>query len=125
MNKQKYEQGKHECWLDTANFCGFSSRDTIKHSAFDAAFDRAYALGKQEKDPDAVISGWVCRDKEWNKNIFTSDLFLAMEKPKRDEGMGIWYDLGKYIPLNTELFPDLTWDDDPLEVEIIIKRKKK
>lgn len=50
MTDKEYEQEKHECWLDTANFCGFSTRDDIKHSAFDAAFDCAYALGKKEKD---------------------------------------------------------------------------
>lgn len=38
-------------------------------------------------DADAVIQGWVCRDKEWNKNIFLSDLFLAMQKPRRDGEM--------------------------------------
>lgn len=50
MNKQDYEQKKLECWLDAANFCGFSARDDIKHSTFDAAFDRAYALGKQKSE---------------------------------------------------------------------------
>lgn len=74
---------------------------------------------------DTVIQGWVCRDKEYNKSMFTSDLFLATMKPKRGKEMEMWYDLGKYIPLNTKLFPDLTWDDDPEPVEIIIKRKNK
>lgn len=84
-----------------------------------------FALGKQEKDADTVIQGWVCRDKYWQKDIFPSDLFLAMEKPKRNEEWKTWTDMGAYIPLNTELFPDLTWDSDPEPVEIIIKRKKK
>lgn len=73
---------------------------------------------------DTVIQGWVCRDKYWQKDLFASDLCLAMEKPKRDKEMGMWYDLGKYIPLSTDLFPDLTWDSEPEQVEIILKRKK-
>lgn len=71
-----------------------------------------------------VIQGWVCRDKVWDKELFASDLYLSAEKPKRDEYCGVWTIMGAYMPLNTELFPDLTWESDPLEVEIIIKRKK-
>ena len=77
------------------------------------------------KDADTVIQGWVCRDKYWQKDIFPSDLFLAMEKPQRNEEWKAWTDMGANIPLNTELFPDLTWSDEPQECEIIIKRKKK
>lgn len=29
------------------------------------------------------------------------------------------------LSLDPSLFPDLTWDDDSIEVELIIKRKKK
>ena len=76
------------------------------------------------KDADTVIQGWVCRDKYWQKDIFPSDLFLAMEKPQRNEEWKAWTDMGANIPLNTELFPDLTWESDPEPVEIIIKRKK-
>lgn len=83
-------------------------------------------LSKQEKDAeDTVIQGWVCRDKEWDKVLFASDLYLSAKKPKRDEYCGAWCNMVSYMPLKTELFPNLTWDDDPIEVEIIIKRKKK
>lgn len=80
--------------------------------------------GKQEKDTVTVIQGWVCRDKELDKSLFASDLYLSAEKPKRDEYCGAWTNMGAYMPLNTELFPDLTWDSDPLEVEIVIKRNE-
>lgn len=178
MNKEEYKHKKRECWLDTANYCGFTPTNSTILSAFNSAFDLAYALGKQtetitqeeiekawqkyaqeiglpdslnyatkpmieiaikqafkagtsltlgkqEKDAETVIQGWVCRDKYWQKDIFPSDLFLAMEKPKRNEEWKTWTDLGAYIPLNTQLFPDHTWDSDPIEVELIIKRKKK
>lgn len=82
-------------------------------------------LGKPKKDADTVIQGWVSRDKEWDKDLFDSDLYLSAEKPKRDEYCGAWTNMGANIPLNTNLFPDLTWSDEPQEVELIIKRKKK
>lgn len=96
-------------------------RDIAKSSYLQGAQD---FLGKQEKDADIVISGWVCRDKEWDKVLFESDLYLGMEKPKRVEYCGTWCYMGAHISLNTELFPDLTWDSEPEEVEIIIRRKK-
>lgn len=126
--QQDYKSSELECW------CDFCNTEIARKNSFDRAlvkaannfaFFRGYRFGKHEKDAYAVIQGWVCRDKKGDKSKFISDLSLATMKPKRGKEMEMWYDLGKYIPLNTNLFPDLTWDDDPIEVEIIIKRKKK
>ena len=93
----------------------------------ECAFEDGYTAAEQSMtDSEAtVIQGWVCRDKEWDKVLFASDLYLSAKKPKRDEYCGAWCNMVSYMPLKTELFPNLTWDDDPIEVEIIIKRKKK
>lgn len=50
MNKQKYEQKKHECWeeylnTETPQLAAWNKRHAKE--AFDSAFDRAYALGEQ------------------------------------------------------------------------------
>lgn len=50
--------------------------------------------------------------------------FLVLEKPTRVVEWGKWCDCGDYIELDSNLFPDLTWDDDPIEVEIIIKKEE-
>lgn len=43
-------------------------------------------------------------------------------KPERRKLMGDW--IGRpSMALDSNLFPDLTWDDDPIEVELTIKRK--
>lgn len=186
MNKQEYDQQKRECWEE------FCQHIVDEEEAFYNMFDRAYALGKQEKDveetpiterlyeeeksqleclyyylnraadkqenesvsvailfetmerledmfgvdlltnghgktkpkdADTVIQGWVCRDKVRNEP-FTSDLFIVLEKPTRVEEWGKWCDCGDYIELDSTLFPDLTWDDEPEQIEIILKRKK-
>ena len=135
--------------FDHAFKCGYSldkeketiSQEEIEDAAKDYAYDidgsdwgrqRArdgfvdganFALGKQEKGADTVIQGWVCRDKVINEP-FTSDLFLAFDEPTRIEEWGKWGDMGDYIELDSSLFPDLTWDSDPLEVELVIKRKR-
>lgn len=68
-------------------------------------------LGKQEKDTDTVLQGWVARDKD-------GEIYLYEDKPVQcsDEWAG---------RLHPEFdFQKLRWPSDPIEVEIIIKRKK-
>lgn len=81
-----------------------------------------FALGKQEKDAETVISGWGARDKDGLLNFF-----YGGSVPYRNENDGDWNTLcGRVLEwLPKDLFPDLTWESDPLEVELIIKRKKK
>lgn len=126
MNNQEYEQKKCKCWKDftDAVFNGNTSYSTC--SALDFAFDYAYSLGKQEtkqeikQETDAeetVISGWVARDSDGN-------LFMYSIKPERHEVLQVWIGRHTDCSMCNNLFPDLTWDDDPIEVELIIKRKK-
>ena len=122
MENKEYEHEKQECWLDTANYCGFTPTDSAKRSAFNSAFDRAYALGKQEKDADTVIQGWVARD-----NGGFISLFLYRPDRVIHNDLGFWghNDGSDEIDLPRSSFSDLTWDSDPLPVEIIIKRKNR
>lgn len=82
-----------------------------------AWYDGYTALGKQENDANTVISGWVARDKDGH-------LFMYCTKPERNENLQVW--MGRYADfcLRDILFPDLTWDDEPIEVGIIIKQKR-
>lgn len=63
MTPQDYEQKKRECW---ENFCkdnGIVQEVNISvFDAFNQIFDRAYALGKQEKDAEKKTSALT--DKE-------------------------------------------------------------
>lgn len=126
MKEQDYENKKRECWLNTANHCGFAPANRLVRTAFDSAFDCAYQLGKQGKDADTVIAGWVARNRY-------NELYLYTKKPHRincgivfGEHTDAWgSDDLSFFPLDKELFPDITWDNEPEPVEIIIKRKKK
>lgn len=69
-------------------------------------------------DADTVIQGWVARDDDGQL------LYLYDSMPTR--GINMWNDHGSLLThLDDNLFPDLTWESEPIEVEIIIKRKKK
>lgn len=187
MTQQEYEHKKVDCWNEL--FAANPTRCDI--DAFDAIFDRAYALGKQEKDAentpiserlapeeksqlegiyyylkraadkqenesvsvavlfevmerledifsidlltnghgklapndaDTVIQGWVARDED-------GALCIYEYKPKRVYDTwaheNVW--IGEILLSNvhTKPFFNLTWESDPQEVEITIKRKKK
>lgn len=77
---------------------------------------------KQESKQETVIQGWVVRDKDGTLN-----LFYGSDKPIKRGQDEYWSVVAgavfEYLP--REMFPDLSWSDEPQEVEIIIKRKKK
>lgn len=109
---------------------GFADREyEIGQVDWDALYKGYYhgmkdSLRKQEKDTaDTVISGWVARDGNGPNDL---GLRVYSVKPKRMEGLKRWNGNGeKSTLIDSSLFPDLTWDDDPIEAELIIKRKKK
>lgn len=85
--------------------------------------NRFYQTSDLDFNVDAegsVISGWVCRDN----NSLNAQVLIG-DKPKRTGYNYFENKSADCITLPKGSFPDLTWDDDPIEVEIIIKRKKK
>lgn len=54
---------------------------------------------------------WVARDKN-------GELYLYNEKPERYNDSGVWCACGICSKSDNNLFPGLTWEDDPIEVEI-------
>lgn len=68
----------------------------------------------------AVLVGWICRDN----NSLNAQVLIG-DKPKRT-GFGFWEnESADCITLPTDSFPSLTWESDPIEVELTIKLKKK
>lgn len=97
-------------YIRTNPFVNFRTATTARESFVDGA---NFALGKQEIKQETVISGWVARD-------FDGDVFLYQNEPDRNEIAWNGYMMHS-LPVDS--FPDLTWDDDPIEVELTIKRK--
>lgn len=161
MTDKEYQDKRRECWDEykRTNLDGEVQWQPVsRYDVFCAAFDRAYALGKetisqeeiekaaleyserlgknrdltwndaeygfitgaqfalgkQENDADTVIQGWVARDK---------GRFLGLYPWQPKRGDMAWL-CGSCLALPINTFPDLTWESDPEEVEIIIKRKK-
>lgn len=71
-------------------------------------------MTKEEK-----IKAWVARDK-WYDGLS----IYSVAKPERESGF--WSNDGNKgasrMFINKELFPKLRWEDEPIEVELIIRR---
>lgn len=67
-----------------------------------------------------TFSGWLARDSREDP-VFGLGLFLHHTKPIRD--IDSWSGLTIMMPLPWDSFPGLKWEDEPIEVEIIIKQK--
>lgn len=119
MIQSEYNQKKRECWDEIAAEVAVEPQNLLCKAIAYIAFGRAYALGKQEKDAeDIVIQGWVSRDKD-------GALIFWESKPQRNNITNDEWGMANGIMLLPyKLFPDLTWDSDPEEVELIIKKKE-
>lgn len=63
-----------------------------------------------------VLRGWVARD-------MNNDLHYFKVKPSRSVNDIKWWDRDYIsISIDRELFEKLTWEDDPIEVELMINR---
>lgn len=89
-------------------------------------FDETWDINKQYREPYIKalkeieslpkIKGWVTRDlgNEIESNLFT-------EKPIRGE-FNWFVSNGDIIRLNRNIFPELKWEDEPIEVELLIRK---
>lgn len=71
-----------------------------------------------------TINGWVARDEYSGDE---GNLYIGMRRPRRIDnaapGFGMWCDYGEFMALPSEMFPDLKWEDEPIEVELTIRLK--
>ena len=68
-------------------------------------------MEKEKIKVNWTIQGWIARD---------SDLGLFSEKPSK--GNNLW--MGNLICLlPKEMCPELTWESEPIEVDITFKKK--
>lgn len=65
------------------------------------------------------IKGWVARDKNVD-GFWGNGLILHACKPYRDGNE--WSSKTIAMHLRNDFFPELTWEDEPIEVELTIKK---
>lgn len=69
---------------------------------------------QSEKKPEVKLTGWVARDKN-------GEIYVYGDYPEKDSERPIWIGSNS-INLYQESFPNLKWEDEPMEVEITIRK---
>lgn len=54
---------------------------------------------------------WAARDQNGNLTLFS-------QKPSRFSTQPIWISMGEEMYLDSKLFPNLKWEDEPISVEL-------
>lgn len=82
MTQTDYEQKKCECWEEYTRKCVHEGKSA--YGAFNFAFDRAYALGKQEKDADTLLWSRLTEDekREMQCRYHTNECVLRDHKKR-------------------------------------------
>ena len=70
---------------------------------------------------EVILHGWVARDKQ-SSYLDRTDLYIGKERPKREEKAGV-FGFNNCLALPKELFPEITWESGPKEVDVIIRPK--
>lgn len=130
MDKTITQEEIEKAWQDYAKEIGLpESLNYATKSMIEIAIKQAFKAGakingKQENDAeDTVIQGWVARNGSGPNDL---GLHVYSVKPDRMKNRREWNGHGEMSYLiDCRLFTDLTWESDPIKVEIIIKRKKK
>ena len=68
---------------------------------------------------EKILQGYIARDKN-------GKLILGRRKPTREYRTDSWWGYGQcMVLLDAGLFPDITWENEPVEVEIKLSIKNK
>lgn len=103
-----YDRNVHDN-IDCNRDNGYKTYEKALSAGISAVLNLNFSVNSEE----TVISGWVARDK---------GRFLGLYPWQPKRGDVAWL-CGSCMVLPINTFPDLTWDDEPIEVELTIKRK--
>ena len=113
--------------VDSTPYFNMKTDEEYRRCLFDGKHYKLSDLDfNVEEAEEVTIDGWVARDDE--DVIGESGLYLYPMKPFRKEH---WFALPKdteynaAMRLDVGIFPNLTFENSPMEVEITIKPKKK
>ena len=121
----EYSQPKIGTYLGMAACSVFHNKKMCKdYMSYDAEYlaivNKALVIlyEKENIQTETTIKGIITRDED-------GDLTLWEELPKKytpSNGMGIWYGASPR-KINRAFFPQITWESEPQECEVIIKLK--
>jgi hypothetical protein len=80
-------------------------------------YQEPYIKALQEIESLPKVHGWIARDKDGLLGFYS-------DKPQRFDDKAWWCDPGCYtaLALPPESYPEITWESEPIEVELIIRK---
>ena len=57
---------------------------------------------------------WIARDKDFNLALYDTE--------PTENGFGCWESSGNYYNIDWRLFPEVTFENSPQKIEIILKK---
>lgn len=61
----------------------------------------------------------ICIARDLNES-----LYIFSKYSERDNEQGMWWIDGDCLPLNMSLFPEVTWSNSPVEIELTLKNRE-
>lgn len=110
MTHEEIEQKALEVY-PVINDCLNSTIDINKKSR------EGYIKALLEVESLSKVHGWIARDKDGLLGFYS-------DKPQRFDDKAWWCDPGCYtaLALPPESYPEITWESEPLEVELILRK---
>ena len=95
--------------------CIYGDTPSVERCA--VCFARCNIRVKEDKQkPEAKLTGWVARDRN-------GEIYVYEDYPEKDSKRQFWFGLGSSSrSLDRKSFPGLKWEDEPVEVEITIRK---
>ena len=78
----------------------------------------AYIKSCEEYESLPKIHGWIAKDD----SLYNPSLCVHLEKPVKDLAFHYWDSKGKCVCIDKKLFPEITWESEPVEVELLIRK---
>ena len=67
------------------------------------------------------IKGWVARDSSDSVNVFYEKPFRQKYGDFHERGISAYWEGAVLAMLKPDMFPELRWEDKPIEVELTIR----
>ena len=122
MKKEQIDQKALDVY---PNAPGYKPEYIREQENFDQALRReGYIKALKEIEELPKINSWVARDKVgWGNS--KGWLRLHFRKPERT--IRSWDSANEFLEdesqtLNSDMFPELTWESEPVEVELLIRK---
>jgi len=94
----------------------FADSETYK-AAKDVEMNWLKSLRFQPRqNPEVKLTGWVARDRN-------EDICVYEDYPEKDSKRQFWFASG-HMSLDEKSFPDIKWENEPVEVEITIRKNE-